>query len=57
MRTLREDMLNEIEDEEDTELTDEDIKAFILGIKRVALGEKKNRVKSEQEPVTQTLNG
>ena len=62
MQTLKEDMLQEIEDEES--LTDKDWDSFIRAfaqvteeVKRRAVIGAENRTQSEQEPVTQTLNG
>lgn len=60
MSTLKEDVLQEIENEEDTPLTDNDIKSFVKAFTRVAEELKKERLsetQTEQEPVTQTLNG
>ena len=60
MSTLKEDMLQEIENEEDMSLTDGDIKSLVKAFTRVAEELKKERLsetQSEQEPVTQTLNG
>lgn len=66
MKTLKEDMLQEIENEEDISLTevnaltDNDIKSLVKEFARVAEELKKERLsetQTEQEPVTQTLNG
>ena len=58
MSTLREDMLKEIENEEASPLTSEDIKSFVEAFTRVSDEMKKERIQSESEvPVTQTLNG
>ena len=66
MSTLKEDMLQEIENEEDISLTevnaltDNDIKSLVKAFTRVAEELKKERLsetQTEQEPVTQTLNG
>ena len=62
MSTLKEDMLQEIENEneEDMPLTNDDIKGLVKAFTRVAQELKKERLsetQTEQEPVTQTLNG
>ena len=60
MSTLKEDVLQEIENEEDMPLTDGDIKSLVKAFTRVAEELKKERLsetQTEQEPVTQTLNG
>lgn len=60
MSTLKEDLLQEIENEEDTPITDGDIKSLVKAFTRVAEELKKERLsetQTEQEPVTQTLNG
>lgn len=60
MSTLKEDVLQEIENEEDTPITDSDIKSLVKAFTRVAEELKKERLsetQTEQEPVTQTLNG
>lgn len=60
MSTLKEDMLQEIENEEDMPLTNDDIYDLVKAFTRVAEELKKERLsetQTEQEPVTQTLNG